>query len=54
VKPFANIREITKRSEVEMTMVILKNGRNIRWLDGLRTKLEDGNEMAIFPPVEGG
>jgi len=33
---------------------ILKGGRHIRSLDGIRTALEDGDEIAIFPPVAGG
>jgi MoaD family protein len=35
-------------------MVILKDGRNIRFLEGMETKLEDGAEIALFPPVVGG
>ena len=33
---------------------ILKNGRNIFFLNGLSTKLEEGDLIAIFPPVAGG
>lgn len=33
---------------------ILKNGRHIQSLNGIRTELEDGDEIAIFPPVAGG
>lgn len=33
---------------------VLRNGRNINQLDGLDTPLEDGDTVAIFPPVEGG
>lgn len=33
---------------------ILKNGRNIVFLKGLSTLLEDGDLIAVFPPVAGG
>jgi molybdopterin synthase sulfur carrier subunit len=33
---------------------ILKRGRHIQSLNGILTELEDGDEVAIFPPVAGG
>jgi len=33
---------------------ILKNGRNIHFLAGLDTSLDDGDVIALFPPVAGG
>lgn len=33
---------------------ILLNGRDIEFLQGLKTKLKDGDEIALFPPVGGG
>ncbi len=33
---------------------ILVNGRSIRFLDGLDTLLEDGDQLALFPPIGGG
>jgi sulfur-carrier protein len=33
---------------------ILKNGRNVHFLTGLDTPLDDGDVIALFPPVAGG
>ena len=33
---------------------ILKNGRNIHYLAGLDTPLDDGDVITMFPPVAGG
>ncbi|OPY26918.1 MAG: Small archaeal modifier protein 1 [Methanocella sp. PtaU1.Bin125] len=33
---------------------VLKNGRNVAFLEDLMTVLEDGDIVAIFPPVAGG
>ena len=33
---------------------ILKNGRNIHFLDGLGTIIEENDQIAIFPPSGGG
>lgn len=33
---------------------VLVNGREIMYLDGLRTKLRDGDSVAFIPPVAGG
>ena len=30
------------------------NGRSIRFLDGLDTRVQEGDELALFPPVGGG
>jgi molybdopterin synthase sulfur carrier subunit len=35
-------------------LTILRNGRNICLLDGIETRLEEGDQVAIFPPVYGG
>lgn len=34
--------------------VILVNGRNIVFLNGIDTKIDDGALISIFPPVGGG
>jgi len=33
---------------------ILRNGRNIHFLAGLDTPLDDGDVIALFPPIAGG
>ncbi|MFC4447608.1 ubiquitin-like small modifier protein 1 [Halorussus aquaticus] len=33
---------------------VLRNGTNVHTEDGLDTELEDGDELALFPPVSGG
>lgn len=35
-------------------ITVLKNGREITYIDGLDTELEDGDTLSIFPPVAGG
>ena len=40
--------------ELRPYVMILKNGQPVQILDGVQTKLEEGDEIAIFPPVSGG
>ena len=35
-------------------MIVFKNGRNFKLLEGQETKLENGAVVALFPPLIGG
>jgi molybdopterin synthase sulfur carrier subunit len=35
-------------------LVIMVNGRNVAFLEGLATSLHPGDEVAVFPPISGG
>ncbi|MGM0510991.1 MAG: ubiquitin-like small modifier protein 1 [Thermoplasmatota archaeon] len=35
-------------------IIILKDGRNIEYLDGLSTEVKEGDSIAVFPLVAGG
>jgi len=43
-----------KACQIRKGFSILVNGRDIEFLEGLRTKLKDGDTIALFPPVGGG
>jgi molybdopterin synthase sulfur carrier subunit len=40
--------------EVKSDITIMRNGREIKFLDGLDTALNPGDEIQIFPVVAGG
>jgi molybdopterin synthase sulfur carrier subunit len=40
--------------KVKEYVILMKNRKNIESLDGLDTKLAEGDEVAILPPVAGG
>ncbi|MFX0002453.1 MAG: MoaD family protein [Candidatus Hermodarchaeota archaeon] len=45
---------ITPKGKLETHVVILVNGRNYLFLDELKTKLKDGDQIVISPPLVGG
>ena len=40
--------------EIKSDITLLKDGREIKFLDGIETELDPGDEIAIFPLVAGG
>lgn len=45
---------VVENGKVRSMYKILVNGRDIEFLNGLETKLKDGDVIDIFPPVAGG
>lgn len=45
---------INKDGNLESHIVILVNGRNYLFLDEYNTKLKDGDQIVISPPLVGG
>jgi molybdopterin synthase sulfur carrier subunit len=43
-----------ENNELRPWIHILRNGRNIKFLNGIETKITNGDVMALFPPVAGG
>lgn len=41
-------------STLRPALIVLLNGRNIAFLGGLEAVLQEGDEVAIFPPLKGG
>ncbi|MFC1838323.1 MoaD/ThiS family protein [Thermodesulfobacteriota bacterium] len=40
--------------KIKAHLRLMVNGQDISFLDGLDTRLKDGDEVMIFPPVSGG
>lgn len=45
---------LTPQGKLESHIVILVNGRNYMFLEELNTKLKDGDEIVVSPPLVGG
>jgi molybdopterin synthase sulfur carrier subunit len=53
-KEFVEYVYYSKTGEVKSFLQFLINGRSASALNGLETQLEDGDVLAIIPPVGGG
>ncbi|UCF44670.1 MAG: MoaD family protein [Candidatus Bathyarchaeota archaeon] len=53
-KRFSEYVYDTKTDEVRSFLQFLVNGKSATTLNGLETELEDGDVLAILPPVGGG
>jgi len=49
-----NLENYYEDGKLRSDIVIMINGRNIYFLDGLNTKLKNGDEVLIMPIVVGG
>ncbi len=41
-------------NELSDSITVIKDGRNITYLNGLKTELKEGDKLSVFPPVGGG
>lgn len=40
--------------EIRPQLSVFRNGREVLHMDGIETRLEDGDTLSVFPPVAGG
>ncbi len=52
--PALKERILDEEGNLQSSINVLVNGRNIRFLDGLDTAIQEGDQLALFPPVGGG
>ena len=45
---------LNEHEEIKPDITIMRNGREIKFLNGLKTVLSTGDEIQIFPVVAGG
>ncbi|MFW9845028.1 MAG: ubiquitin-like small modifier protein 1 [Candidatus Thorarchaeota archaeon] len=52
--PKIKLHLLDESGELKSDITFMKNGREIKFLQGLETVLESGDEISIFPLVAGG
>ena len=52
--PALRERILDDDGNLQSSINVLVNGRNIRFLNGLDTTVQESDQLALFPPVGGG
>jgi molybdopterin synthase sulfur carrier subunit len=51
---YADVDIFDEDGEIREFLSIMKNGREVAYMDGTETGLEDDDTISVFPPVAGG
>lgn len=54
VSPALADKMLDERGELTGLVHVLLDGRNIEWLDGLDTTIQESNTLVFLPPAAGG
>jgi molybdopterin synthase sulfur carrier subunit len=52
--PALKERALDADGNLQSSIHVLVNGRSIKFLDGLNSTIQEGDRLALFPPVGGG
>jgi molybdopterin synthase sulfur carrier subunit len=52
--PTLRERVLDDEGNLQSSINVFVNGRNIKFLDGLNSPIQEGDRLALFPPVGGG
>jgi molybdopterin synthase sulfur carrier subunit len=52
--PALRKRVLDDDGNLQSSINVFVNGRNIKFLDGLNSPIQEGDRLALFPPVGGG
>lgn len=53
-REYSGVDLFDEDGELREFLSVMKNGREVTYLDGIETPLEDGDTISVFPPVAGG